>query len=133
MSGSAVVGSAAKGGVAVAEIFVSHAGRDRAWAEWVAWQLEQAGLSVELDYWDWKAGQNFVAQMSAVLGSCKAMVALFSEAYFEPTRWTGEEWTAALVLAKDDPGRFVPVRIDDAPVQAARELDEDTEARGGLS
>src|SRR5436309_4721111 len=78
-------------GGAVVDVFVSHAGRDRPWAEWVAWQLEAAGLSVELDYWDWKAGENFVARMSQALASCKAMVALFSAAYFEPTRWTTQE------------------------------------------
>jgi len=100
----------------VVDVFVSHAGRDRPWAEWVAWQLDHAGLSVELDYWDWKTGENFVASMSTALRSCKAMVALFSESYFEPTRWTTQEWTAALVLAKQDPTRFVPVRIEDAPV-----------------
>jgi tetratricopeptide (TPR) repeat protein len=100
----------------VVDVFVSHAGRDRPWAEWVAWQLEDAGLSVELDYWDWKAGENFVARMSEALRSCKSMVALFSEAYFEPVRWTTQEWTAALVLAKQDPVRFVPVRIEDVSV-----------------
>jgi hypothetical protein len=26
-----------------AEFFVSYAGADRAWAEWIAWQLEDAG------------------------------------------------------------------------------------------
>lgn len=98
------------------DVFVSHAGRDRSWAEWVAWQLDHAGLSVELDYWDWKTGENFVTSMSTALRSCKTMVALFSEAYFEPTRWTTQEWTAAVVLAKQDPTRFVPVRIEDTPV-----------------
>lgn len=98
------------------DVFVSHAGRDRPWAEWVAWQLKGAGLSVELDYWDWKAGENFVTRMSEALRSCKAMVALFSDSYFEPTRWTTHEWTAALVLAKNDPTRFVPVRIEDVAV-----------------
>lgn len=82
----------------------------------MAWQLDRAGLSVELDYWDWKAGENFVAHMSEALRSCKAMVALFSEAYFEPARWTTQEWTAALVVARQDPTRFVPVRIEDVAV-----------------
>jgi hypothetical protein len=36
------------GGIAVVDVFVSHAGRDRPWAEWAAWQSEHAGLSVEL-------------------------------------------------------------------------------------
>src|SRR6185437_5598940 len=36
-----------------ADFFVSHAGAERAWAEWVAWQLTDAGYTVELDAWDW--------------------------------------------------------------------------------
>ncbi|MGR6965111.1 toll/interleukin-1 receptor domain-containing protein [Geodermatophilus sp. URMC 61] len=34
------------------DFFISHAGRDTGWAEWLAWQLQQAGRSVELDVWD---------------------------------------------------------------------------------
>ena len=36
------------GGVGGDEIdfFVSHAGADRAWAEWVAWQLAEAGTAL---------------------------------------------------------------------------------------
>jgi hypothetical protein len=40
----------------------------------------------------------------------------WSEAYFEPTRWTTQEWAAALVLVKENPDRFVPVRIEDVSV-----------------
>ncbi|WP_217240007.1 toll/interleukin-1 receptor domain-containing protein [Streptomyces sp. AC555_RSS877] len=50
--------------------FVSHAGgADRAWAEWVAWQLLDAGFQVELDYWDWGAGDNFILKMNAAPGT----------------------------------------------------------------
>ena len=31
------------------DFFISHAGRDIAWAEWLAWQLQQADYTVELD------------------------------------------------------------------------------------
>jgi hypothetical protein len=31
--------------------FISHAGADRAWAEWIGWQLLGAGLEVEPDCW----------------------------------------------------------------------------------
>ena len=44
------------------DFFVSHAGADRAWAEWVAWQLTDAGYTVELEVWDWAAGQNVVSR-----------------------------------------------------------------------
>ncbi|MEV7890997.1 toll/interleukin-1 receptor domain-containing protein [Streptomyces sp. NPDC002817] len=47
--------------------FISHAGADRASAEWIAWQLTEAGHRVELDYWDWGAGGNFVLRMNAAL------------------------------------------------------------------
>src|SRR6516162_1547625 len=76
------------------DFFVSHAGADRAWAEWVAWQLTEAGYTVELDLWDWAAGQNFVTAMSDALARCDRMVALLSAAYFERSRYTTEEWTA---------------------------------------
>jgi TIR domain len=37
------------------DFLVSHAGADRAWAEWVAWRLAEAGYTVELDVRDWAA------------------------------------------------------------------------------
>ncbi|MFC8350769.1 toll/interleukin-1 receptor domain-containing protein [Streptomyces sp. NPDC057280] len=61
--------------------FVSHAGADRAWAEWIAWQLLDAGHEVELDCWDWGTGDNFILKMNAALEQGR-MVALFSPAYF---------------------------------------------------
>jgi hypothetical protein len=45
---SGVAGRAGWEGVAVVDVFVSHAGRDRAGAEWVARQWDCASLSVEL-------------------------------------------------------------------------------------
>ena len=79
------------------DFFVSHAGSDRAWADWVAWQLMEAGYTVELDVWDWAAGQNFVLSMSDALSRCDRVVTLLSSAYFERHRYMTEEWSAALV------------------------------------
>ena len=76
--------------------FVSHAGADRAWAEWVAWQLTEAGYTVELDVWNWAAGRNFITAMSDALDRCDSVVALFSAAYFKRERYTTDEWAAAL-------------------------------------
>jgi hypothetical protein len=104
-------------GGARVDFFVSHAGADRAWAEWVAWQLIDAGYSVELDVWDWAAGQNFVTAMSDALDRAGRVIALFSAAYFERERYTTEEWSAA---AAHVPGvaerRLVPVWVE--PVAA---------------
>jgi hypothetical protein len=64
------------------DFFVSHAGADRAWAEWVAWQLTDAGHAVELDVWDWAAGENFVTKISDALDRAGRVVALWSAEYF---------------------------------------------------
>ena len=95
------------------DFFVSHAGADRAWAEWVAWQLIDAGYSVELDVWDWAAGRNFVTAMNDALARCGRVVALFSAAYFERERYTTEEWSSTLVHVPGGvEGRLVPVRVE---------------------
>ncbi|MFD3843994.1 TIR domain-containing protein [Streptomyces sp. NPDC058642] len=86
--------------------FISHAGADRAWAEWVGWQLMDAGHQVELDYWDWGTGDNFVLKMNAALERGR-LLALFSAAYFEPERFTTPEWTAVVAMRE----KITPVRI----------------------
>jgi hypothetical protein len=90
------------------DFFVSHAGSDRAWAEWVAWHLREAGYTVELDAWDWAAGDNFVTRMHAAVDAASRVVALLSSAYFADGRYTAHEWSSALV--KDEAGghRLVP-------------------------
>ncbi len=101
------------GGVRI-DFFISHAGADRAWAEWVAWQLREAGYSVELDVWDWAAGWNFVTAMNDALARADRVVALFSAAYFDRSRYTTEEWSAAMVhVPGADQERLVPVRVEE--------------------
>ncbi|MFK4109666.1 FxSxx-COOH system tetratricopeptide repeat protein [Streptomyces sp. NPDC002176] len=107
-------------------LFVSYAGLDQAWAEWVGWQLKQAGHRVELDWWSWQTGDDFVHRMNAALGEVDAVVALFSKNYFAPKRWTHEEWTASFAVR----GRLVPVVIepladDDIPAILAGKLRKD--------
>ncbi|WP_323185099.1 FxSxx-COOH system tetratricopeptide repeat protein [Streptomyces sp. NBC_00140] len=99
-------GAGASDGMSDRRWFISHAGVDRAWAEWVGWQLLDAGLEIELDYWDWGAGDNFVLKMNAALERGR-FLALFSPAYFEPERFTTPEWTA--MVAKKE--QITPVCI----------------------
>src|SRR3954462_6311212 len=90
------------------DFFISHAGRDAGWAEWLAWQLQQAGYSVELDVWDWAPGEDFVARMSAALERGDRLLAVCSEAYFAPA-FGGAELRAALAGSATAEGRIVPV------------------------
>jgi TIR domain-containing protein len=102
--------------VAGVDFFVSNAGPDRAWAEWVAWHLREAGYTVELDVWDWVAGDNFVTRMIAAVDAASRVVALLSPVYFAEGRYTVDESSAALV--KDEAGghRLVPVQIERCPL-----------------
>ncbi|MEU6804850.1 toll/interleukin-1 receptor domain-containing protein [Streptomyces neyagawaensis] len=92
-------------------IYISYAGPDRAWAEWVAWQLQQAGHQALIDVWDWHAGDDFVEAMTRGLDQADVLVALFSTFYFEQGRWTGTEIEAALAQGK----RLVPLAIEYVP------------------
>jgi hypothetical protein len=98
------------------DFFISHAGPDRAWAEWVGWELRDAGYAVELDVWDWPAGHNFVTRMSDALDRGVRVVALLSAAYFDRSRYTTHEWSVSMMQAAALPeGRLVPLRIEDVP------------------
>ncbi|NED04569.1 tetratricopeptide repeat protein [Streptomyces sp. SID6648] len=93
--------------------FISYAGMDRPWAEWVGWHLERAGHQVILDVWDWRTGDNFVERMDEALKQADAVVALFSKSYFDAERWTREEWTAAVARRE----RIIPLALE--PLAAA--------------
>jgi hypothetical protein len=49
------------------DFFISYTQSDRAWAEWLAWELEVAGYSVRLQAWDMPAGSSFVHEMDQAL------------------------------------------------------------------
>jgi hypothetical protein len=63
------------------EFFISYAGEDQAWAEWIAWQLEAAGHSTQLQAWDFRPGSDFVHQMEQALTEAKRLLAVLSPAY----------------------------------------------------
>jgi TIR domain len=42
-----------------ADFFVSYTSVDRAWAEWIAWQLEVEGYQVVVQAWDFGPGRDW--------------------------------------------------------------------------
>src|SRR3954454_12654517 len=81
------------------------------WAEWLAWQLQQAGYTVELDVWDWAPGEDFVARMSAALQSADRLLAVCTEAYFS-SAFGGAELRAACAGEAPVAERIVPLLIE---------------------
>jgi tetratricopeptide (TPR) repeat protein len=83
------------------DFFISHTGADTTWAEWIAWQLKQAGYTVTIQAWHFRPGDNFVALMRQALDACQRTVAVVSQAYLDQSKYGSDEWTAA--FTHDDP------------------------------
>jgi hypothetical protein len=99
------------------DFFISHAGRDTGWAEWLAWQLQEAGWTVELDVWDWAPGEDFVARMAAALERADRLLAVCTETYFA-SAFGGAELRAAFAQHAVVEGRIVPVLVEPVTLPA---------------
>ncbi len=96
---------------ATRDFFISYNKADRAWAEWIAWHLEEAGYTTVLQARDFRPGSNFVLEMDEAAKRAKRTVAVLSADYLDAV-FTQPEWAAA--LAQDPTGEkrtLMPVRV----------------------
>jgi tetratricopeptide (TPR) repeat protein len=95
------------------DFFVSYTQADRDWAEWIAWQLEEAGYRVLIQAWDFVLGSNWIARMQAGVRDARRMIAVLSGAYLKSV-YANSEWQAA--WAADPLGgarKLLSVRVAD--------------------
>ena len=93
------------------DFFVSYNKSDRAWAEWIAWWLEESGYSVYFQGWDFLPGKSWTEQMQQATEKSHRTIAVLSPDYLA-SRFTHPEWQAA--FARDPKGEdriLLPVRI----------------------
>jgi hypothetical protein len=94
------------------DFFVSYAQADRAWAEWLAWELEAAGYTTVLQAWDMPAGTAFLHAMDQAVQATQHVVLVLSPAYLR-SAMAEAEWRPAF---KADPSgearRLLPVRVE---------------------
>lgn len=76
------------------DFFISYNKADREWAEWIAWQLEEAGYTTIIQAWDFSPGRNFVLEMDKATNAAKRTIAVLSPDYFK-SGFTPSEWAAA--------------------------------------
>ncbi|GAA1268408.1 toll/interleukin-1 receptor domain-containing protein [Saccharothrix xinjiangensis] len=76
------------------DFFVSYTQDDRPWAEWVAWELEEAGHRVLIQAWDIVPGSNWVASMQEGVQKAERTIAVLSAAYAS-SAYGAAEWQAA--------------------------------------
>lgn len=54
------------------DFFISYNKADRQWAEWIGWQLEEAGYSIGIQAGDIRPGMNFAAKMKKAAAECQS-------------------------------------------------------------
>jgi hypothetical protein len=95
----------------MSDVFVSYTKADETWAEWIAWALEEAGLAVVIQKWDFRPGGNFVLEMQRAAADAARTVAVLSPDYLR-SAYAAPEWAAA--FARDPRGLeriMVPVLV----------------------
>jgi TIR domain len=95
-----------------ADFFVSYTSVDRAWAEWIAWQLEIEGYMVVVQAWDFTAGRDWAHEMQQATANAQRVMIVLSAAYLQ-SAYGEAEWR---VFYAQDPsgerGLLLPVRVD---------------------
>ena len=99
------------------DFFVSYNKADKAWSEWIAWQLEEAGYTTVLQAWDFRPGSNFVLEMQRAAAEAKRTIAVLSPDYLDAL-YTQPEWAAAFAQdPKGEKGTLLPVRVRECEME----------------
>jgi len=99
------------------DFFVSYNRAEKQWAEWIAWQLEEAGYTTVIQAWDFRPGSNFVIEMQRASEQARRTIAVLSPDYLQAL-YTQPEWAAA--FAQDptgEKGTLLPVRVQECELK----------------
>jgi hypothetical protein len=96
------------------QFFISYTGDDIDWAEWIAWQLEDANYRVIIQKWDFALG-SVIDNIERGFSDADKTLLVWSERYGRST-FTKEERDAALFKDKGAQGRLLIVRVDESTV-----------------
>lgn len=93
------------------DFFISYSRADKEWADWVAWELQEAGYTCTIQTQDFVPGQNFIQKIRQALSESRHLIAILSEEYLA-SEYAGAELDAA--LAADPRGlraKLIPIRV----------------------
>lgn len=91
--------------------FISYNKHDRQVAEWIAYELEEAGYGVIIQAWDFKA--NWIHEMDNAMQTCSRTIAVLSPHYVN-AEYTFTEWANAFKDdAKGTQDKLVTIRVAD--------------------
>ncbi|MCP5045903.1 MAG: toll/interleukin-1 receptor domain-containing protein, partial [bacterium] len=92
-------------------IFISYTKVDLQWAQWIGWQLEEEGVRVIMQAWDFRPGANFALEMHKAAKETDRIIAVLSPDFMD-SAFTQPEWAAG--FAQDPEGtkrKLLPVRV----------------------
>ena len=93
------------------DFLISYTKADRDWAEWVAWELQEAGYKCTIQAWHFALSQSIVQRMREPLVGSRHLVAILSNGYLA-SELAGAELDAA--PAADPRGlraKPIPIRV----------------------
>jgi len=92
------------------DFFVSYNRADQDWAEWIAFVIEETGMEVVIQAWDFRPGHNFPLKMQEAMASKKTILVLSPD--YLKSSFGAPEWAAAF---RDDPEgierKVVPIMV----------------------
>lgn len=94
------------------DFFISYHEADREWAEWIAYQIEEAHYSCAIRAWDLRPGHHDVHERNKALMQAKRFLIILSPAYLDAIDINQAEWEFA--FSKDPTGSLgilVPIRV----------------------
>lgn len=93
------------------QFFISYNKADLTWAEWIAWELEDAGYAAILQAWDFRPGFNFALRMQQASKEAERVIAVLSPDYLT-AEFTQPEWAVAFGKdPKGEKGLLLPIRV----------------------
>src|SRR5664280_2535507 len=95
-----------------ADFFISYTQSDRVWAEWIGWELEQAGYTTIVQAWDFRPGTDWVHNMHSATQRAVHTIPVLSPAYLESSPFGEAEWRPAFAADPSGEARtLIPVRV----------------------
>jgi hypothetical protein len=94
-----------------ASFFVSYTSVDRAWAEWIAWQLEAEGYQVVVQAWDFTGGRDWVHEMQQATAMAERVVVVLSPAYLVSAHGEAEWRVFYAADPSGERGLLMPIRV----------------------
>lgn len=93
------------------DFFISYNISDIAWAEWVAWVLEENNYSVTISAWDFRPGGNIVLDINQAIEDCQKTIIILSEDYLKAKEQQAE-WASTFI---QDPisseRKLIPIKV----------------------